>query len=114
MPKNRGKHPPKSILRLPDLEQSKSAVLNSLACRSSQRSYGHAIREFYEWYCSEPRPALNKTVVTATVPYMGHGDHWRCVFPDLENGIGYALGWVSRGPVVGQLEHPTLQVPGGC
>jgi hypothetical protein len=44
---------------------------------------------------------------------MGHGDHWRCIFPDLENGIGHALGWVSRGPVVGQREYPKLQVPGG-
>jgi hypothetical protein len=44
---------------------------------------------------------------------MGHGDHWRCIFPDLENGIGRALGWVSRGPVVGQQEYLTLQVPGG-
>ena len=31
---------------------------------SSQRSYDHAIREFIEWYCSEPRLAFNKTVVT--------------------------------------------------
>src|SRR5690349_21436001 len=54
----------KTILRLPDLEQSKSAVLNSLTSRSSQRSYDHAIREFIDWYCSEPRLAFNKTVVT--------------------------------------------------
>ena len=47
-----------------DLEQSKSAVLNSLTSRSSQRSYDHAIREFIDWYCSEPRLAFNKTVVT--------------------------------------------------
>ena len=45
-------------------EQSKSAVLNSLTSPSSQRSYDHAIREFIEWYCSEPRLAFNKTVVT--------------------------------------------------
>src|SRR5271167_3859251 len=32
----------KTILRLPDLEQSKNAVLNSLAAASSQESYGHA------------------------------------------------------------------------
>ncbi len=44
---------------------------------------------------------------------MGHGDHWRCIFPDLENGIGRALSWVSRGPVVGKREHPRLRVPGG-
>ena len=56
---------PKSVLRLPDLEQSKSAVLNSLASKSSQRSYDHAIRECIEWYCLEPRLAFNnKTVVT--------------------------------------------------
>ncbi len=41
-----------------DLEQSKSAVLNSLPSQSSQRSYDHAIREFIEWYCSEP-PVFN-------------------------------------------------------
>ena len=33
----------KTILRLPDLEQSKNAVLNSLAAASSQESYAHAI-----------------------------------------------------------------------
>jgi hypothetical protein len=36
--------------KLPDLEQSKSAVLNSLTSPSSQRTYDHAIREFIEWY----------------------------------------------------------------
>jgi len=46
---------PKTVLKLPDLEQSTSAVLNSLVSSSSQRSYDHAIREFIEWYCSEPR-----------------------------------------------------------
>jgi site-specific recombinase XerD len=54
---------PKTILRLPDLEQSKHAVLNSLAAASSRESYGHAIDEFIGWYCSEPRLALNRTVV---------------------------------------------------
>src|ERR1700719_209215 len=58
------KRAPKSVLKLPDLEQSKSAVLNSLTSPSSQRTYDHAIREFIEWYCSEPRLAFNKTVVT--------------------------------------------------
>ena len=64
MTKNKRKRNPKTILKLPDLEQSKSAVLNSLTSRSSQRSYDHAIREFIDWYCSEPRLAFNKTVVT--------------------------------------------------
>ena len=53
----------KSILRLPDLEAAKSAVLNSLSCRDAQRGYRHAIDEFVEWYCSEPRLSFSKTVV---------------------------------------------------
>ncbi len=56
--------PPKSVLKLRDLEQSKSAVLNSLPSLSSQRSYDHAIRQFIDWYCSEPRLAFNRIVVT--------------------------------------------------
>lgn len=64
MAKNKRERNPKSVLKLPDLEQSKSAVLNSLPSQSSQRSYDHAIREFIDWYCSEPRLAFNRTVVT--------------------------------------------------
>src|SRR5450432_2308840 len=62
--KMKRKRTPKSVLKLPDLEQSKSAVLNSLTSPSSRRTYDHAIREFIEWYCSEPRLAFNRTVVT--------------------------------------------------
>ena len=54
---------PKRVLALPDLEQSKSAVLNSLTSKSGQRTYNHAIDEFVGWYCSEPRLAFNRTVV---------------------------------------------------
>ncbi len=53
----------KRILRIPDLEHSKHAVLNSLLAKSSQDAYGSAIDEFIEWYCSEPRLAFNRTVV---------------------------------------------------
>src|SRR5215468_4602900 len=64
MPKpRRKKRAPKRVLALPDLEQSKTAVLNSLTSRSGQRSYDHAITDFVEWYCSEPRLAFNRTVV---------------------------------------------------
>jgi hypothetical protein len=59
----RRKKPPKRTLALPDLEQTKSAVLNTLTSKSGQRSYEHAIDEFVDWYCSEPRLALNRTVV---------------------------------------------------
>src|SRR3989475_2266437 len=57
------KKPPKRVLALPDLEQAKSTVLNTLTSRSGQRTYDHAINEFVEWYCSEPRLAFNRTVV---------------------------------------------------
>src|ERR1700688_3912240 len=55
---------PKTVLRLPDLEHAKSGVLNSLASPESRRSYEFAIQNFVEWYCSEPRLALNRIVVT--------------------------------------------------
>ena len=54
---------PKTVLRLPDLDQAKSAVLNSLSSRDAQRGYRHSMDEFIEWYCSEPRLSFNRTVV---------------------------------------------------
>jgi site-specific recombinase XerD len=54
---------PKAKLGLPDLDHSKSAVLDSLRSPDSKRGYRHAIDEFVQWYCSEPRLSLNKTVV---------------------------------------------------
>lgn len=60
----KGKRPfPKAVLRLTDLDQAKSAVLNSLSSVDAQRGYRHAIEEFIEWYCSEPRLSFSKTVV---------------------------------------------------
>ncbi len=53
----------KSILRLPDLEHAKAAVLNSLTSADAQRGYRQAIDEFVDWYCSEPRLAFNRIVV---------------------------------------------------
>ena len=53
----------KTVLQLPDLEVAKSAVLNSLSCPDAQRGYRHAIDEFVDWYCSEPRLSFSKTVV---------------------------------------------------
>jgi site-specific recombinase XerD len=61
--KPRRKKSPKRVLALPDLEQAKTSVLNSLTSVSGQRTYDHAIREFVSWYCSEPRLAFNRTVV---------------------------------------------------
>ena len=53
--------PPKMVLRLPDLEQSKNAVLNSLAAPSFRESYRRAMEEFIAWYCPEPRLSFSRT-----------------------------------------------------
>jgi site-specific recombinase XerD len=54
---------PERVLRFPDLDHTKLAVLNTLGSPESQRSYRFAIDDFITWYCSEPRMAFNKTVV---------------------------------------------------
>jgi hypothetical protein len=54
---------PKSVLRLPDLDHSKSSVLQTLGSAASQKTYGFAIDDFISWYCSEPRLAFGRTVV---------------------------------------------------
>jgi len=53
----------KSVLRLPDLEHAKAAVLTSLNSADAKRGYHPAIDEFVDWYCSEPRLAFNRIVV---------------------------------------------------
>ena len=55
---------PKTRLGIPDLDHSKSAVLDSLRSPESKRGYRHAIDEFVQWYCSEPRLSFSKVVVT--------------------------------------------------
>jgi len=94
------KRTPKSVLKLPDLEQSKSAVLNSLTSPSSQRTYDHAIREFIEWYCSEPRLAFNRTVVTR-YRFPSNSSITRqlpLTFGSLQSG-----GWLMRRPIAASL-----------
>jgi site-specific recombinase XerC len=51
------------VLRLPDLDHCKLAVLNSLGSPASRRVYEYAIDQFIAWYCSEPRLAFNRIVV---------------------------------------------------
>src|SRR5499427_6635751 len=58
-----------ATLTIPELEQSKAAVLNTLASVHSRRSYTYAIDRFIAWYCSEPRLTFNRAVV---VRYRSH------------------------------------------
>jgi len=59
----------RDTLTIPELEQSKAAVLNTLASVHSRRSYAFAIDRFIAWYCSEPRLTFNRAVV---VRYRSH------------------------------------------
>jgi len=53
----------KSVLRWPDLEHAKAVVLKSLNSADARRGYCHAIDEFVDRYCSEPRLAFNRIMV---------------------------------------------------
>ncbi len=87
----------KSILRLPDLEHAKTAALNSLASSDAQRGYRHAIDEFVDWYCSEPRLAFNRTVVLC---YRSHLES-RQLAPSIINlRLGAVTGSPTRQPTV--------------
>src|SRR5262250_3463801 len=80
-PTTRKRRTTKSVLRLLDLEHAKSAVLNSLSSLDVQRGYRHAIDEFVDWYCSEPRLAFNRTVV---LRYRSHLE-FRSLAPGIVN-----------------------------
>jgi hypothetical protein len=60
----------RTVLRLPDLDHSKAAVLNSLSSPGSRRVYRYAIEQFIAWYCSEPRLAFNRIVVVRYRMYL--------------------------------------------
>jgi site-specific recombinase XerC len=61
--KNRKSLSRKIVLRLPDLDHTKTAILHSLSSPHSRRNYKFAIEQFITWYCSEPYLALNRIVV---------------------------------------------------
>src|SRR5258707_3635137 len=52
-----------ATLTIPELEQSKAAVLNTLASPHSGRTHEYAIERFIAWLCDEPRLASNRSVV---------------------------------------------------
>src|SRR5580692_4833080 len=58
------------VLRLPDLDHCKLAVLNSLGSPASRRVYEYAIDQFIAWYCSEPRLAFNRIIVVRYRLYL--------------------------------------------
>ncbi|MCC6367067.1 MAG: PD40 domain-containing protein [Bryobacterales bacterium] len=64
MPRPRKKkRPPKRVLALPDLDQSKNGSPEQSHVQERQRTCGRAITDFVDWCCSEPRLAFNRIVV---------------------------------------------------
>ena len=123
------------ILRLPDLDHSKLAVLNSLTSPNSRRVYKHAIEKFVAWYCSEPRLAFNRIVVVryrihlescslaantinqhlAAVPRLAHeAADAGLLSPDLAAGIARVKGVKQLGsaPGTGSLKIKVRQYYG--
>src|ERR1700722_5016536 len=117
---------PKTVLRLPDLDQAKSAVLNSLTSADAQRGYRHAIEEFVEWYCSEPRLSSGRTVVLryrihlesrnlapgtinlrlgAVRPVAYEAAGWGLLSPDLAAGIRRVKGRYENWREARKLAH---------
>jgi hypothetical protein len=85
----------KSVLRLPDLEHAKTAVLNSLTSLDAQRGYRHAIDEFVDWYCSEPRLAFNRIVV---LRYRSHLESRQLAPGTVNLRLGAVRGSYTRPP----------------
>jgi site-specific recombinase XerC len=85
MPKRNRQHVVRKIvLRLPDLDRAKTSVWNSLNFPRSQRNYKFAMEQFIDWYCSEPRLALNRTVVLRFRLYL--------------ESLGLAAGTINQRP----------------
>jgi hypothetical protein len=77
------------ISKLPKPQSLTAFRANSLSCPHTQRGYRHAIDEFVDWYCSEPRLSFSKTVV---VRYRMHLESRRLA----PGTINLRLGAVRR------------------
>ena len=53
------------VLRLPDLDHCKTAVLNSLGSPASRRVYEYAIDQIINWYCC---PVKGDRIVKSVMP----------------------------------------------
>jgi hypothetical protein len=56
--RKKSRKPPsrKIVLRLPDLDHTKAAVLNSLSSPHSRRNYKFAMEQFITWYLLRTAP----------------------------------------------------------
>jgi hypothetical protein len=63
---------PKHSLSLPDLDQARSAVLNSLPSKESQRGYRHAIDEFIQLEAGRPEVIRERGVLFPSTDAIGN------------------------------------------
>ena len=85
----------KAVLRLPDLDQAKSAVLNSISSADAQRGYQHAIEEFVE---CEP-PSTTGSVSNQRVEWSRSASEWPTIRSEFEEaiaGLGSAFPQTSH------------------
>jgi hypothetical protein len=101
--RNRRTSHPRRVLRLLDLEHASTAVLNSLSSSESQRGYRHAIDEFVDWYCSEPRLAFNRIVV---LRYRSHLESRQLAPGPSTSGWARFGGWPMRPQIVSAQLRP--------
>ena len=96
------------LLRLPDLDHCKRAVLNSLGSPASRRVYEYAIDQFIAWYCSEPRLVFNRIVVVRYRMHLesrGLAANTSGAFRSLRlrrpPGRYFLCGWLANGIYIG-------------
>src|SRR5260370_34195315 len=92
------------VLRLPDLDHCKLAVLNSLGSPASRRVYVYAIDQFVAWYCPEPRLAFNRIVVARYRMYLES----RHLAANTINQQLAAVRRLAHGPAAADFPRPEL------
>jgi hypothetical protein len=85
------------VLRLPDLDHCKTAVLNSLGSPASRRVYEYAIDQFIAWYCSEPRLAFNRIVV---VRYRMYLESRHLAANTINQQLAACVAWLTKPPTL--------------
>jgi len=93
------------VLRLPDLDHCKSAVLNSLGSPASRRVYECASDQFIGWYCSEPRLAFNRIVVVVVVRYRMYLESRHLAANTIQPTAGSRESFSSRSRHIGLIPY---------
>src|SRR5215831_15731551 len=96
---SRKKKVAKRVLKLPDLDFAKRAVLNTLGSPESKRAYEFAIDDFVAWYCSEPRLEHSARRSYCDIGSTLRGD----AFPRQRSTCDWRQcgGWPMRPPIPG-------------